>query len=254
MVKFSVSIGVGLLLAIGLHAESPNFTAIDTAVNDAVARGELPGAVVLILHRDKIVYRQAFGLRAKQPAHETMTADTIFDLASLTKPIATATSIFILLERGKLKLGDRVAQYWPEFAANGKDKVTIEHCLLHISGLIPDNPLGDYEGGKAKAFERIAALKLQTPPGTKFRYSDVGFIVLGNLVERISGMSLDEFARKNIFEPLRLKETAFRPKFAKGRFAPTQKAGEIWLRGVVHDPRSQAGRRRRTCRPVQHRR
>lgn len=238
MAKFGFSIGVGLLLALNIRAEPPNFSAIDAAVNDAIGRGQLPGAVVLVLHKDKVAYRKAFGLRTKQPAEEKMTADTIFDLASLTKPIATATSIFILLERGKLKLDDPIAKYWPEFAANGKDKVTIEHCLLHVSGLTADNPIADYEGGKDKAFERIAALKLQAPPGTKFRYSDVGFIVLGHVVELVSGRPLDRFAARNIFQPLGMKETAFRPTFSIERVAPTTREDGKWLRGLVHDPRA----------------
>ena len=238
MIRLIALILFGSISAFPVCAESPNFAAIDTAVNEAVGRGELPGAVVLVLHEGKVAYRRAFGLRAKQPAEEKMTADTIFDLASLTKPIATATSTFVLLEQGNLKLDDPIAKHWPAFAANGKEKVTIEQCLLHISGLTADNPLADYEGGKEKALERIAALPLQAPPGSRFRYSDVGFIVLGHVVELVSGKPLDEFARKSIFEPLGLRDTAFRPVFPAERFAPTTKEDGKWLRGVVHDPRA----------------
>lgn len=229
---------IGSIAACLLQADSPNFAAIDAAVNDAIAHKELPGAVVLVLHKDKIVYRQAFGLRAKLPVEEKMTANTIFDLASLTKPIATTTSIFILQEQGRLKLNDPVAKHWPEFAANEKNKVTIEQCLLHVSGLTADNPLTDYADGPKQAWERIAALKLEAAPGSRFRYSDVGYIVLGHLIERISGQPLDAFATKNIFEPLGMKETAFRPTFSSERIAPTTKEGENWIRGVVHDPRA----------------
>jgi CubicO group peptidase (beta-lactamase class C family) len=168
-----------------------------------------------------------------------MTTDTIFDLASLTKPIATGTAIMLLMQQGKLRAEDRVSQYWPEFAANDKDHVTIAQLLLHTSGLIPDNPLADYTDGRRKALERIANLKLLSPPGTQFRYSDVGFIVLGELVERISGLSLDQFAQKHVFEPLKMTDTGFNPPAKKReRIAPTGlRDGKVIL-GEVHDPRA----------------
>ena len=168
-----------------------------------------------------------------------MTVDTLFDLASLTKPLATATSVMILLEQGKLKLLDRVARHLPDFGQNGKDAITIEHLLLHTSGLLADNPLEDYRDGRKKALERIYRLRPRAEPGQQFLYSDVGFIVLGELVERLSGEALDVFARKHIFAPLGLRETTFRPgKRLAERAAPTQKRGEHWMRGEVHDPRA----------------
>src|SRR5262249_59110153 len=121
----------------------------------------------LVLQNDKVKYRKSYGLRSKQPVEEAMTEDTIFDLASLTKPMATATSIWILIEQGKLRLDDPVAKHWPAFAANGTHNVTIHQCLLHTSGLLADNMLADYAAGTRKAMERIAALKLQAPPGTR---------------------------------------------------------------------------------------
>jgi CubicO group peptidase (beta-lactamase class C family) len=138
-----------------------------------------------------------------------------------------------------LKPGDLVSKHWPEFAANGKEKVTVEHLLLHTSGLLPDNPVGDYADGRAKAMERIAALKLLSPPGTQFRYSDVNFIVLGELVRRLGGMPLDQFAKKHVFEPLKMADTGFNPADAlKKRAAPTGlREGKIIL-GEVHDPRA----------------
>ena len=133
---------------------------IRPAVEASITHGDLPGAVIAVLHDGRTVYREAFGRRAIKPQPEPMTVDTIFDLASLTKPIATATSIMILVEQGKLKLDEPVATYWPAFAANGKDKITVEHLLLHTSGLIADNPISDYEDGPEKALERICQLKL----------------------------------------------------------------------------------------------
>jgi CubicO group peptidase (beta-lactamase class C family) len=168
-----------------------------------------------------------------------MTADTVFDMASLTKPVATATSVMILVEQGKLRHSDLVAKHWPAFAANGKEAVTVEHLLLHTSGLIADNAIADYADGKEKALERVAALKLEAPPGTRFKYSDVGFIVLGNLVEKIGGMPVDQFAKKHVFEPLKMTDTGYRPagELLK-RVAPTGKRDGKTILGEVHDPRA----------------
>jgi CubicO group peptidase (beta-lactamase class C family) len=231
----TVALAVLVALAPAALGDSP-FDRIEPEIAAAIARDELPGAIVLVLHKNQVVYRRAFGLRAKEPVEARMTADTVFDLASLTKPVATATSLFTLVEQGKLKLDDPMAKYWPAFAANGKDKVTIEQCLLHVSGLTADNAESDYADGKAKALERIAALKLQSEPGRRFRYSDVGFIVLGHLIELIAGESLDAVARKRIFEPLGMKHTGFRPKSTL--VAPTTREDGAWLAGTVHDPRA----------------
>jgi len=217
----------------------PDLSAVDAAVEAAIRRGDCPGAVVLVLHKDEVILRKAYGQRALEPERAPMTVDTIFDLASLTKPIATGTSIVLLIERGKLRLDDCVSKHWPAFAANGKSDVRIEHLLLHTSGLTADNALGDYQDGPEKAVERIAALKLEAPPGTRFKYSDVGFIVLGEIVERVSGQKLDDFARKNVFEPLKMIDTRFRPADSlKKRIAPTGKREGRIILGEVHDPRS----------------
>jgi uncharacterized protein YbbC (DUF1343 family) len=212
---------------------------IDTVVQAAIDKGPPPGAVVVVVRQGKIAFRKAYGLRSKQPAEERMTVDTLFDMASLTKPIATATSVMILLEQDKLKLSDRVARHLPEFGKNGKEAITLEQLLLHTSGLIPDNPVDDYKDGRAKAWERICNLRPLTEPGQQYRYSDVNFIVLGELVERLSGESLDVFSRQHIFLPLSIFDTTFRPGEALAkRAAVTEKRGDHWMRGEVHDPRS----------------
>lgn len=212
---------------------------IDTVVEAAIKRGDCPGAVVVVIHDDKILYRKAFGKRAIKPKEIPMTTNTIFDLASLTKPIATGTSILLLIQNGKLKPDDLVSKHWPQFGNNGKDKVTIEHLLLHTSGLTADNAIGDYADGKEKAMERIAGLKLEATPGTQFRYSDVGFIVLGELIERVSGMTVDLFAKKHIFDPLKMSDTGFNPpESLKPRIAPTGLRGGQIILGEVHDPRA----------------
>jgi uncharacterized protein YbbC (DUF1343 family)/CubicO group peptidase (beta-lactamase class C family) len=227
-----------LLSAFGSAGDDP-LAAIRPAVEASIRRGELPGAVVAAWHDDKVVYREAIGRRAIKPEFESMTVDTVFDMASLTKPIATATSAMILIEQGKLKLDEPVAKYWPEFADNGKDKVTIENLLLHTSGLIPDNPIKDYADGPEKSLQRICRLELKTPVGSKFSYSDVNFIVLGELVGRISGMPLDTFAKKYVFEPTGMRHTDFRPsESVRANCAPTEDRDGHWMRGEVHDPRA----------------
>ena len=223
--------------AVGLDAA--RLSRIDAAVEDSIQRHQLPGAVVVIVREGKIAFRKAYGSRSIQPALTPMTVDTVFDMASLTKPIATATSIMVLLERGKIRLSDKVIDHIPEFAPNGKDQITVEQLMLHTSGLIADNPLSDFENGPEKAFEQIDKLKPRTDPGTKFTYSDVNYIVLGKMVERLSGETLDAFSRKNVFEPLGLRETTFKPGEALAkRAAPTEQRDGHWMQGEVHDPRS----------------
>ena len=224
-----------LLAPLPARAAEP-FDAIDTAVGAALARNDCPGAVVLVVHRDKVVFRKAYGKRAVRPAPEPMTADTVFDLASLTKPTATGTSIMLLIEQGKLGLEDPVSKHWPAF---GKSDVTVAHLLLHTSGLTADNALADYADGRDKALERVAALKLEAPPGSRFRYSDVGFIVLGELVEKLGGLPVDQYAKKHVFDPLKMTDTGYRPaERVLPRVAPTGLRDKLTIRGEVHDPRA----------------
>jgi uncharacterized protein YbbC (DUF1343 family)/CubicO group peptidase (beta-lactamase class C family) len=221
---------------VALAAGDPG-PAIDRAAEAAVAAKQVPSAVVAVAHDGRVTFERAYGRRSVAPTAEVMTPDTIFDMASLTKPVATATSVILLVERGKLKLSDPVAKYWPAFAANGKDTVTIEECLLHTTGLTADNDIKDYADGPAAAWANIAALKLQAPPGTRFRYSDVGFLTLGHVVELVSGQPLDKFAQENVFTPLKMSDTGFTPK-PSDRVAPTGLRGGKVIRGTVHDPRA----------------
>ena len=222
---------------VGLSAE--RLGRIDGAVQRAVDRGEIPGAVVLVARRGRVAFRKAYGRRAKQPAAAPMTADTVFDLASLTKPVATATAVMQLVEQGRFSPADPVRRYWPEFAAAGKGRVTVEQLLLHTSGLVADNPEADFRDGKAKALERIAALEPVNPAGSKFVYSDVNYIVLGELVERLTKTPLDAYTREHVFAPLGMADTGFRPgPKLRERCAPTERVGDHWLVGEVHDPRA----------------
>ncbi|MGC1272085.1 MAG: serine hydrolase domain-containing protein [Planctomycetaceae bacterium] len=215
------------------------FAAIDGLVEKGIADGEMPGAVVCIGRSDGIAFLKAYGQRQVEPAPEPMTTDTVFDMASITKPVATATAVMRLVEDGKLSPDDLVSKHIPEFGTNGKEGVTVAQLLLHSSGLIPDNSLKDYEDGPETAWERIFALSPTDEPGTKFKYSDVNYLVLGKLVERLSGMPLNEYVEKVTFRPLGMTETGYLPSDElKARAAPTEKQDDDWLKGSVHDPRS----------------
>ena len=232
-------IAVALLLLSPPSIAQLQIPEADKLIEAATAKSDIPCALLLVGHNGKSVYRKAYGNRAIEPAKDAMTPDTIFDMASLTKPIACATSVCILLDQGKIKLSDPVAKYLPEFGQNGKDKITIEQLLTHRAGLIPDNHLREYTDGKQHAWKNICALKLIYEPDTQVRYTDVGFIVLGELVERVSGKKLNHFAAEHVFEPLGMKDTHFLPPSSLyPRCAPTEKRDGAWMKGQVHDPRA----------------
>ena len=149
--------------SVGMSTE--RLAKIDEAVLESIARKETPGAVVLVARKGRIVHRKAFGDRALEPKREAMTIDTIFDLASLTKIVATATSIMILVERGKVSLADPVARYIPEFAKNGKERMTVEQLMTHRAGLVPDNEIADYVGKTVDPLPMIYELRPSYEPG-----------------------------------------------------------------------------------------
>src|SRR5262245_12403532 len=231
---------------------SSRLAKIDEAVLASISRKETPGAVVLVARKGRIVYRKAFGDRAIEPKREPMTIDTIFDLASLTKIVATATSIMIFVERGKVSLADPVALYIPEFGKFGKERVTFEQLMTHRAGLPPDNEIADYVGKSVDPMQQIYDLRPSYEPGTRFVYSDVGFIVAAEIVRRVSSEPVNVFAHKNIFRPLRMTDTFYvAPTSAEGmldsgfgdklswrRTAPTESREGRWMRGEVHDPRA----------------
>jgi uncharacterized protein YbbC (DUF1343 family)/CubicO group peptidase (beta-lactamase class C family) len=220
---------------------------IDGLVREAIDARQLPGAVVVVGRGDQIVYRKAFGNRALVPAVEPMTLDTIFDLASLTKVVATTTSVMILVEEGRIRLNDPVSRYIPGFEANRKGGITIRHLLTHVSGLRPDLDLTLEFDGYAEAIARAIEEVPVAAPGERFVYSDINFFLLGDIVARVSGMPLEIFARDRIFGPLGMRATTFKPAAAFApRIAPTEACtprgwpctgpGVAMLRGVVHDP------------------
>jgi len=211
---------------------------LDKIVQQAVEQGKMPGAVVLVGHHGRVVYRKAFGLRSLEPTREEMTIDTIFDLASLTKCIATTTSVMQLIESGRVKLNDPVSAYLPWFAENGKGQITVRELMTHYSGLAPDLDLKQPWQGHDTALKMIMDAKPVNPPGTRFVYSDINFETLGLLVEKVSGLPLNEYAEKNVFTPLGMTSTGFLPPARwMPRIAPTEydENGKM-LRGVVHDP------------------
>ncbi|HLK46662.1 MAG TPA: exo-beta-N-acetylmuramidase NamZ domain-containing protein [Bryobacteraceae bacterium] len=210
---------------------------LDAAINQAIEQGRLPGAVLVIGREGKVVYRKAYGKRALIPAPEAMTADTIFDIASLTKVVATTSSLMKLFEQGKFRLNDKITQYIPEFQGGHSD-ITIRNLFTHFSGLAPDVALDKPWTGYETGIRLADTTKPQNPPLTRFVYSDINFILLGELVHRLSGEMLSDYARQNVFAPLGMKETQFLPPPALvSRIAPTERLnGGAPLRGVVHDP------------------
>src|SRR5258705_6958522 len=251
-----------LLLVSVVHGQSSKLVSLsqlarmDPVIEEGISQSRLPGAVVVVGRRGKIVWRKAYGARQLEPVRENMSVDTIFDVASLTKVVATATSIMILVESGKVRLNDPLSTYIPEIKGDARERITIEQLLTHRSGYAPDFDLKERWTGYDEGIRRLIKEPLRNPPGTRFVYSDIGFIALGEVVHRVSGMSLDQFARKNIFTRLGMKDTGFRPlKKLRSRIAPTEKRrgqlsylgdsdtnvgedGERWLRGEVHDPTS----------------
>src|SRR5207302_7086995 len=196
------------------------------------------GAVLAVGHDGKVIYRKAYGERSLEPRREAMTVDTIFDMASLTKVIATTTAVMQLMELGKVRLNDPVAKYIPEFAQNGKEDITIRQLLTHYSGLAPDLDLATPWEGKNTAYQLAFVEPPETTPGSGFIYSDINFIMLGALVEKVSGESLDAYTAQHIFAPLKMRHTRYLPPPSwRTRIAPTQyDENEHMLRGVVHDP------------------
>jgi len=210
---------------------------VEQIVDGQIAAGRVPGAVIVIGNAGHVLYREAFGQRATVPDPEPMTLDTEFDLASLTKVIATTTAILQLAEAGSINLDAPVAQYWPAFAAHGKEAVTVRQLLAHTSGLRPDLPARPPHPGREGVLDAIAAERLRSPPGERVIYSDLNFVVLGELVQRITHRPLDAYCRAHVFGPLGMRDTLFLPHAAHAaRSAPTTADLAGMRRGRVHDP------------------
>jgi len=216
------------------HTEK--LAAMDAAVTNAIAGHKCPGGVLWLEHNG-VACHKAFGSRALVPAREPMTEDTIFDAASLTKVVATTPAVMLLVQRGKINLDAPVQTYIPEFTGGGKEFVTVRELMTHTSALPPDIETKTDWHGEAAAIKKACAEKLQSPPGTVFKYSDINFSLLGEIVQRVSRTPLEIFVQREIYAPLKMKDTGFLPPKKKlPRIAPTEVvAGQPW-RGVVHDP------------------
>ena len=243
---------LALLLAAGLALSSfsirsvgdpqgapPPLSRIDGVVRQAIDSGRIPGTVVLVGQGGRILFEKAYGHRRLQPRPEPMTLGTRFDLASLTKAVATAPAVLILVQDGKVRLEDPVSKYLPDFGSRGKETVTVRQVLTHYSGLAPYFRLEAKGPGAASAvIDKICDSDLSATPGSRFIYSDLGFILLGKLIEAVSGELLDRFVHSRVFAPLKMVETGFSPPPGEGHpIAPTEKGNDgTFLQGRVHDP------------------
>ncbi len=221
---------------------------IDRVVESAIAAGQTPGAVVLVGRGDRILHLQAYGVRATEPTREPLTVDTVFDLASLTKVIATTSAVMSLVEQGRLRLNDPVATHVAGFERHGKGSITVAHLLTHVSGLRPDVDLAEPWTGYEAAIELARNEVPTSAPGERFVYSDINFFLLGEIVRVVSGQALDVYTKQTFFDPLGMRDTGFLPATALlPRIAPTERCDTLdqWpcrrpaatpLRGMVHDP------------------
>jgi CubicO group peptidase (beta-lactamase class C family) len=236
-----------LCLSIGckpVQEEKPKylFSQIERVIGEEIEKGNFPGAVVLVGKQDDILYWEAFGNEVIEPREEPIDKNTVFDLASLTKPIATATSIMILRDRKAIELDDYVGTYLSAFACNGKEEVRIKHLLTHTSGLpayMSADKLKEQFGSPCpeKVIEKICELEAISKPGEEFRYSCLGYITLAKIVEAVSGKSIGDFSRENIFTPLGMKRTGYNPPDSwRNDVAATQIVDGQLIRGTVHDP------------------
>ena len=209
---------------------------MDAAILSAIASNQIPGGVLWVEHNG-VSYHKAFGSRALVPARETITEDTIFDAASLTKVVACTPAVMLLVERGKINLAAAVTNYIPEFTGDGRDEITVRQLLTHVSGLPPDIETKSDWHGQAEAIRKACAIPLQSPSGRTFKYSDINFSLLGEIVQRVSGTPLKIFVQQEIFQPLKMRDTGYLPPKEKlFRIAPTEVVKGVPYRGVVHDP------------------
>lgn len=233
----------GHLIPDGAHGN--HWDQIDDVVRDEIAQGSIPGAVVLVGHADGVLYHRAFGHAVIEPYQKKMTKHTIFDLASLTKPVATAPSVLILKSQGKLSLEDRVSTYLPAFACLGKGETRIRQLLTHTSGLPPYTNAAELETEwgpvcPEQVLEKICGLEALSKPGETFRYSCLGYITAARIVEIVSGKSVAEFSQEYVFQPLAMGHTSFKPISAfRKEIAATELADHQVHLGQVHDPLAQ---------------
>ncbi|VXB60013.1 serine hydrolase [Massilia sp. 9I] len=224
---------------------------IDRAIEASIAERKLPGAV-FHLERDGAVYEKGYGRFTYDDGATPVTPETVFDAASLSKVLSTAPSVLLLAEEGKLDLEAPLARYFPECTGSGKEAITVRQLLTHSSGMPAGLPAKPAWEGKQAALALACSRELSHPPGIFFRYSDINYILLGLLVEKVSGMPQERFAQERIFAPLGMRDTGYLPlaRMAAARIAPTQRGADSapdaalhgdlgpgqLLQGAVHDP------------------
>ena len=210
---------------------------IGSAVTKARAEKRLPGGVLWVEHNG-VHFTRAYGKARVEPIHVSAQRDTIYDAASLTKVVATTPAVLLLHERGKLSIDNPVKKYLPEFTDDGRGAVTLRHLLTHTSGLRPDISLAGWNG-HAECIAKCVAEKLRSKPGEQFKYSDINFQLLDEIIRRVTSQRLDVFCEKEIFGPLKMTDTGYNPSAAKhNRVAPTTVTDGKALLGIVHDPRA----------------
>ncbi len=221
------------------HQSAYDFSEVEKVINNAIDDKTFPGAVVLVWKDDNIIFQKPFGHFSYDQNSDKVTLNTIYDLASLTKVLATTTAAMVCVDKKLFKLDDKVSKYIPTFASNGKDNVTIKNLILHNSGLPAWKRYYDKEFSKEEILNDIYNSEIKFVPGNKILYSDLGMIVLGKVIEKVSNKSLDEFCKEEIFIPLKMNNTSFNPPDSvKDRIAPTE-LDNYWrmklIKGEVHD-------------------
>src|SRR5215213_3383201 len=216
------------LLATGCRASAPgspgpNFEPVDRLLEEFRERHAFPGGVLAVGSRGALIHVHPFGRLSYEADAPPVTAGTLYDLASLTKVVATTTMAMILMDEGRLDLDQPVHELLPGFQGPGKEAVTVRHLLTHSSGLPAVAPLFREIQGRSAYLERIEAMDLTDPPGSRSVYSDLGIILLGEILERAAGQPLEDFVRTRVFDPLRMRDTLFQPSAElRPRIAPTE--------------------------------
>ncbi|GBR50683.1 beta-lactamase [Neokomagataea thailandica NBRC 106555] len=241
LTQVGMCVGLGVVPIAGCAADRPEkWSAVDARVRKAVDEGQCPGAVLAVGSKGQVAHSYVYGRRALVPEIQPMLWQTVFDMASLTKPLITALAIMQYVERGTIGIDELVTHYLPEFGSMGKESITIRLLLTHYSGLPPDVPLKAPWSGKEEAVRLVMNSPLVAKPGERFLYSDINYITLGLIIEKLSGQSLAVYAHENILSPMGLKHSQFLPPVSeRAVIAPTQFDDEgHLLQGVVHDPTS----------------
>ena len=242
-IAFGITFTSLLLILSEAGAAQQDFTNVDSLITAAIADSVFPGAVLMIAEPDHFIYYKAYGAHDYAPEAVVTRKDDIFDLASLTKVMATTLSIMRLYEEDKIALSDPVTKYIPEFGQNGKADITIRHLLLHTAGFPPGKPFYRWCHTKAEVLDSLCAMPLRYPTGTQTVYSDIGFITLGRIVELVSDRSLDVFVRQQFYEPLGLAVTGYNPVLELWqRIAPAEPEFNYRLRGARGSPKNKITR------------